>query len=90
MREEDARFIGSMDDLQRAIEEDELRDAAETGTMTPINYARLRGLHAQRVYRAIRDGKLETKICGCGRKIINVAEADILFKKGFDGTSDAG
>lgn len=70
-----------IDDTLRQIEEDELADAAELGTMKPTQYAKLRGIWPQQVYSAIRNRKLKAQICGCGSKVINVEEADALFKR---------
>lgn len=76
-----------IDDLIKQIEEDELADAAELGTMKPTRYAKLRGLYPQQIYAAIRNNKLKSSICACGSKVINVEEADILFRvKNEDGS----
>lgn len=72
--------MAGLDDLMHQMKADELADAAEAGFTTPIIYASTRNIHAQRVYKALRDKKLESEYCKCGRRIINVAAADLLFK----------
>lgn len=76
----------SIDDLIHQIEEDELQDQLETAkeapslvAMSPVNYAKARKIAPQRVYGAIRNGRLEKKLCLCGRTIIDVAAADEYF-----------
>jgi hypothetical protein len=70
----------SIDDFMKQIEDDERADRAELESkLTPIDYGRLRGIAPQRVYQAIRNGKLEVERCLCGRKVIDVAQADIKF-----------
>lgn len=76
------RVAVDSDELARLIEEDERLDAADSGLMTPIDYAKLRGIFPQKVYKAIKLGKLPSYRCQCGRRIINVKEADTLFKLG--------
>lgn len=70
-----------IDELWEQIQQDELEDESNFATMKPTRYAKLRGIHAQRIYAAIRNGKLKTQVCTCGSKVINIAEADALFKK---------
>lgn len=77
-------MLHDSDDLARQIAADELADAEASGLMTPIDYANSRGMHAQQVYRAIRNKKLEDQRCQCGRRVINVSEADTLFKRNRD------
>ena len=50
--------------------------------MSPIDYAKLRGLYPQKVYAAIRAGRLAPTRCDCGRKVVVVEEADEYFKLG--------
>lgn len=70
-----------IDDLIRRMQLDELEDKATTTThLTPIEYARARGMAPQRVYYAIRNHKLETEYCQCGRKVISIEKADAHFK----------
>lgn len=54
----------------------------EPTKLPPIQYAKLRGLYPQKVYAAIRAGKVEAKPCDCGRKVVIVAEADKYFGVG--------
>lgn len=64
---------------------DELADKAELAShMSPIEYARARGIAPQKVYYKIRHEKIKAGPCeSCGRKVLNVAEADkeLGFKK---------
>lgn len=76
----------SLDDFIRQVEEDELQDALELArespelvVLTPINYAKARGIRPQKVYGAIRNRKLSKEYCPCGRLIVNVSAADELF-----------
>lgn len=70
-----------MDDFERQIYEDELKDRAEIfGRMSPIEYGRLRKITPQRVYHWIRNKRLAYDPCGeCGRATILVSEADRLL-----------
>jgi len=70
------RVAADSDELLRMIEEDEREDAS---ILPPVQYARMRGIYPQRVYKALRDKKLETVWCPCGRKCIDVATADEVF-----------
>lgn len=62
------------------MEPDELEDIQEqadiVGYLTPREYARLRSMHPQQVYAYIRKGIIETEHCRCGRRVVNVEEAD--------------
>lgn len=71
--------MGGIDD---AIEEMRLGDLEGATKMAPIPYAKSRGIYPQKIYAAIRNGKLESHHCDCGRTVIVVAEADKLFGKG--------
>ena|SRR6266480_7872356 len=69
-----------IDAFIRQAEADERLDKAETlKKLTPIEYARLRGKVPQIIYYHIRNHHLETEICQCGRKVIDVATADEYF-----------
>lgn len=71
----------SIDDFIKQVEQDELEDkAAVLKKMTPIEYARARGIAPQKVYYNIRNHKLNFGYCDCGRKVIDIEEADTLFK----------
>jgi hypothetical protein len=68
--------------IDEAIEQMELEDLEGATVMPPIDYAKLRGLRPQKVYKAIRDGRLENRRCECGRKVVDVDTADKLFSAG--------
>jgi hypothetical protein len=71
----------NLDELLAQIEEDERHDAT---LLPPIQYARLRGIYPQRVYKAIRNDRHKKtiwKFCDCGRLVVIVSEADKLFAK---------
>jgi hypothetical protein len=69
------------DDLFAQMQADEEHDRVAGQTKaTPIDYARLRGMRPQKVYAALRNGRLEWSSCECGRRVIVIAEADALFK----------
>jgi hypothetical protein len=73
----------SMDELLAQMEADELEDKlSEQTKATPVEYGRLRGVAPQRVYYYLRTNKLGRQTCDCGRKVIDIDEADRLFKKG--------
>ena len=74
------RNVGGIDDLFEQMQQDEIADAAEeSGTIKPTVYAKMRGIFAQRVYAAIRNGRLESYKCACRSTVINLDEADTLF-----------
>jgi predicted site-specific integrase-resolvase len=54
--------------------------AEEVGFLTPREYAKIRGIAPQMVYYHIRNKRIEVEHCRCGRKIINVEEADKVFE----------
>lgn len=68
----------NFDELFEQMEKDELEDATY---LTPRDYAKLRGIYPQRVYAAMRNGKLTWTRCMCNRRVVVVAEADELFNK---------
>jgi hypothetical protein len=74
----------SLDDLAAQIAADELADAAElVGKMSPREYAQFRKITPQLVYYYIRNKRLDAAPCPeCSRKVIDVKQADELFKKG--------
>jgi len=76
-----------MDELLEQMEADELEDRLDHQTLaTPIDYGRMRGIVPQKVYYRIRTGILPTKTCPCGRRVVDIEEADKLFRKGnYDG-----
>lgn len=67
----------NLDELRKQIELDELGDAE---LLKPIEYAKLRGIYAQRVYKALRNRQLERVTCEhCGHTGISVEAADAHF-----------
>jgi hypothetical protein len=80
------------DELQARMAADELQDRLEEArspsegdmqvSMSVREYALANGLQPQNVYYYIRSGKIHQRPCGeCGRKVIDIAEADAIFKK---------
>lgn len=75
------RHAKNASELQRMIEEDELKDKEELAKagvikMSPIEYARHRKLQPQLVYYYIRAGYIKQEECICGRPVIDIASAD--------------
>jgi hypothetical protein len=64
------------------IEQMKLGDLEGASKMAPIPYAKSRGIYPQKVYAAIRKGKVAAQHCDCGRTVIVVEEADEYFKLG--------
>lgn len=76
-----------IDDFLKQVEEDEQHDRVAAQTLaSPIDYARSRDIAPQKVYKSLRDKRLEWTHCGCGRKVIVIAEADELY--GFKEEAD--
>lgn len=79
--------INNADDLQRAIEADELADQyeeAQSGqtSMSVQEYAKAHGIQPQLIYYYIRRKRIKLHPCGeCGRKVIDIEDADKVFKK---------
>jgi len=69
-------------DIEEAIKEMILGDLEGATMMSPIDYAKRRGIYPQQVYKALRDKRLNPTTCECGRKVVVVDEADRLFKLG--------
>lgn len=59
----------SLDDLFDQMDHDELADATH---LSPIEFARLKGMQPQLVYYYIRQGVVTVERCKCGRKVIDV------------------
>lgn len=75
------KVSSNMDELRAMIEADELADKAEAlKKMTPVEYARMRGIAPQLVYYYIRSGRLEKEQCICGRGVIDVESADQVLQ----------
>ena len=76
------------DELQRMIEADEAADALELAgqgviKLSPIQYARKRGIQPQLIYYYVRAGHIKVEECICGRPVIDIASADkFLAEKG--------
>lgn len=74
--------IRTVEDLEAAIKEDELRDAHElalngSAKMSVREYAKHKKLAPQLIYYYIRNGYIKEASCGeCGRKVIDVKSAD--------------
>lgn len=64
--------------------EDELADQMELGKMSPIEYARAKGIQPQLVYYYIRAGHIKVEHCICGRKVIDVPSADAFLAEKSD------
>jgi hypothetical protein len=62
---------------EEEMERSDLEDlASEVGKLSPVEYARMRGIRPQLVYYHIRQGHIEKEWCVCGRRVIDVALAD--------------
>ena len=61
------------DELIAQMQADEEEDGK---LITPVNYARIRGLAPQVIYYYIRRGYITWMRCDCGRKVIEKEEAD--------------
>ena len=67
-------------DFLKQIQQDDEDDRIETQTKaTPIEYARSRSIAPQRVYYMLRNKKLGDERCVCGRRVIDIQEADEVF-----------
>jgi hypothetical protein len=66
----------SMDELLEVMEKGDLEDLAEQTHLTPIEYAKLRGMTPQVVYYHIRRGTIKDERCKCGRRVVEVRSAD--------------
>ena len=73
------RILVDTDDLIAQMERDELDGPPK---LSPVDYGKLRGIKPQLVYYHIRQKHITTSHCNCGRKVIDVKEADEFFKKG--------
>lgn len=67
------------DELLAQMQREDLEGATK---LTPVDYGKLRGIAPQLVYYHIRAKHITTERCNCGRKVIDVDEADEHFKKG--------
>jgi hypothetical protein len=48
--------------------------------MTPVQYAKIRPVSSPQIYQWMRSGQLTWKHCDCGRRVIEVEEADTLLR----------
>jgi hypothetical protein len=83
---EEIKRAANSDELFRLMEEDETADRIEQQKKaTPIEYGRLHGMTPQRIYyflrsRSTRNGvRLQLELCQCGRKVLDVEQADTFF-----------
>ena len=69
------------EELFDKFREDELADQAELyGKMSVAEYSKWRSVAPQLVYYRIRCGRIKPENCQCcGRKVIDVREADVAF-----------
>jgi hypothetical protein len=70
--------IVNIDEFEQQVRKDELEDQP---LITPVEYGRLRGIAPQLVYYYIRNKKLATQICPCGRRCLNKEETDEHFRR---------
>lgn len=75
---ESEEFVGNTDELFAQMERDEAEGAKQ---LSPIEYARLRGIKPQLVYYHIRQGHLAKFRCECGRFVIDVKDTDEFFRE---------
>jgi hypothetical protein len=72
------------DELFAKMKADELADGIELGELTKMSvgdYAKARGMKPQLIHYYIRTEKLLPTWCECGRKCVDVREADLFFKE---------
>lgn len=66
-----------MEPSDEELELEDILDQAQTvGKLTPREYALARGMKPQLVYYYIRSGVIKVELCICGRKVIDVRDAD--------------
>lgn len=75
MAESDEEFANT-DELFEAMKRDEAEGAK---WLSPIEYAKSRGIKPQLVYHHIRAGHIVKFACECGRPVIDVADTDEFF-----------
>lgn len=69
--------MSNIDDILKDMEAFD-REGAEF--MTPVQYSKIRPVQAPQIYGWLNKGVLNWKRCDCGRKVINVQEADDLLR----------
>jgi hypothetical protein len=67
----------NIDEFEAQLRRDE---TADQPLITPVEYGRLRGIAPQLVYYYIRNKKIDTQICPCGRRCIDKEAADEHFR----------
>lgn len=88
------RVVGA-EGLEAAILADELADAHEaalagTVKMPVREYAKFKKIQPQLIYYYIRTGKIKEEFCICGRKVLDVASADVyLAEKATKGRANS-
>ena len=82
MSEEDLTGLNT----DQLIEQMKLDELSEATLMTPVDYSKIRPIEPQLVYYRIRSHKLKVHICSCGRKCIDVEEADAFFRSVYGPT----
>jgi hypothetical protein len=65
------------DELIAQMQLDELSEAP---LISPVNYSKIRPITPQLVYYAIRNKKIKTYVCNCGRRCIDIKEADDFYR----------
>lgn len=68
-------------DTDALIEQMKIDDLDGPPKLSPVDYGKLRGIAPQLVYYHIRAKHITTEHCNCGRKVIDVQEADEFFKE---------
>lgn len=63
----------NLDDHIQEVEEFEYEGAEK---LSPIEYARYKGMRPQMVYYYIRNKVLTTEVCACGRRVLDVEHSD--------------
>lgn len=75
------REIRTVEDLEKAILEDEMQDAHDlalqgSAKMSVREYAKFKKEQPQLIYYYIRQGYIKEEPCICGRKVVDVKSAD--------------
>lgn len=70
-----------LEDTDALIEQMQRDDLDGPPKLSPVDYGKLRGIAPQLVYYHIRAKHITISHCDCGRKVIDVQEADDFFKE---------
>jgi hypothetical protein len=66
----------------KSISVEELQEQAdEIDFLTPREFAKLRGVRPQQVYKWIRDGVIEAERCKCSRTVVCVSKAQAVLNR---------